>query len=94
MFSGKRLCKCRVLGCSPCSLTVHPNCQHPKHRVKHLAGPFTLQRGLWWQMLLCAKVPTVARMARDAVSQHNMCVVVGLQSTGEAGINKVPGRGP
>lgn len=41
------------------------------------------------QMLLSAKVPLLAQMANDAVEKKNMCVVIGLQSTGEAGINKV-----
>jgi hypothetical protein len=40
------------------------------------------------QMLLSAKVPLLAKMANEAV-ENNMCVVIGLQSTGEAGINKV-----
>jgi hypothetical protein len=30
-------------------------------------------------MLLCAKVPALARMAMEAVHHKNMCVVVGLQ---------------
>eukprot|EP00959_Pyramimonas_sp_CCMP1952_P078153 1633708-Pyramimonas_sp.AAC.1 len=37
---------------------------------------------------LAASVPTLAVMAMEAVHQRNMCVVVGLQSTGEAGMNK------
>ena len=36
------------------------------------------------QMLLCAKVPALAKAAADAVMNHDLAVVIGLQSTGEA----------
>jgi hypothetical protein len=44
------------------------------------------------QMLLAAKVPELAQMALHAVQNENMSVVIGLQSTGEAGITKVRAR--
>ena len=40
------------------------------------------------QMLMAAKVPTLAKMARRAVEQENMAVVIGLQSTGEASLTR------
>lgn len=36
------------------------------------------------QMLMAAKVPSCASLALDAVNKEGMCVVIGLQSTGEA----------
>lgn len=41
-------------------------------------------------MLMAAKVPTCAQIALDAV-RGGMCVVIGLQSTGEANTNAVRG---
>eukprot|EP00854_Cymbomonas_tetramitiformis_P001363 gene1363-1964_t len=35
-------------------------------------------------MLMCAKVPSVVKAAREAIDSRDMCVVIGLQSTGEA----------
>jgi hypothetical protein len=35
-------------------------------------------------MLMAAKVPSCAALALDAVNSQGMCVVIGLQSTGEA----------
>ena len=41
------------------------------------------------QMLLCAKVPELAKLARKAVTQENLAVVIGLQSTGEASLTRM-----
>jgi len=41
------------------------------------------------QMLLCAKVPKLAELARSAVIHENMAVVIGLQSTGEASLTRL-----
>jgi len=41
------------------------------------------------QMLLCAKVPTLARAALKAVTEENFAVVIGLQSTGEASLARM-----
>ena len=43
-------------------------------------------------MLMAAKVPACAQIALDAV-RDGMCVVIGLQSTGEANTNAVGGQG-
>ena len=40
------------------------------------------------QMLMAAKVPKLAKMARRAVEEENMAVVIGLQSTGEASLTR------
>jgi hypothetical protein len=40
-------------------------------------------------MLMAAKVPSCAALALDAVYQQGMCVVIGLQSTGEANTTAV-----
>lgn len=44
------------------------------------------------QMLLCCKVPHLAELARRAVLQENLAVVIGLQSTGEASLNRASGE--
>lgn len=36
---------------------------------------------------MASKVPACAELARQAVEQQGMCVVIGLQSTGEANMN-------
>lgn len=41
------------------------------------------------QMLMAAKVPSCASLALDAVNKEGMCVVIGLQSTGEANTTAV-----
>lgn len=41
------------------------------------------------QMLMAAKVPSCAALALDAVNKEGMCVVIGLQSTGEANTTAV-----
>ena len=51
-------------------------------------APITYAVLLCLQMLLSAKVPEVARMAAEAVGAK-MCVVIGLQSTGEAATGEV-----
>ena len=51
-------------------------------------APTTYAVLLCLQMLLSAKVPEVARMAAEAVGAK-MCVVIGLQSTGEAATGEV-----
>lgn len=38
---------------------------------------------------MAAKVPACAKIAIDAVEQCDQCVVIGLQSTGEANMNAV-----
>lgn len=38
---------------------------------------------------MASKVPACAELARQAVEQQGMCVVIGLQSTGEANMNAV-----
>lgn len=40
-------------------------------------------------LLMASKVPACAELARQAVEQQGMCVVIGLQSTGEANMNAV-----
>jgi hypothetical protein len=40
-------------------------------------------------MLMAAKVPSCASLALDAVNKEGMCVVIGLQSTGEANTTAV-----
>lgn len=40
-------------------------------------------------MLMAAKVPACAHIALRSVNEQNMCVVIGLQSTGEANMNAV-----
>jgi hypothetical protein len=40
-------------------------------------------------LLMASKVPACAELARGAVQQQGMCVVIGLQSTGEANMNAV-----
>lgn len=40
---------------------------------------------------MAAKVPRCAQLALEAVESRNMCVVIGLQSTGEANMNAVGG---
>jgi hypothetical protein len=40
-------------------------------------------------MLMAAKVPACAHIALKSVNEQNMCVVIGLQSTGEANMNAV-----
>jgi hypothetical protein len=40
-------------------------------------------------LLMASKVPACAELARAAVQQQGMCVVIGLQSTGEANMNAV-----
>jgi hypothetical protein len=40
-------------------------------------------------LLMASKVPACAELAHDAVQQQGMCVVIGLQSTGEANMNMV-----
>jgi hypothetical protein len=40
-------------------------------------------------MLMAAKVPSCAALALDAVYKQGMCVVIGLQSTGEANTTAV-----
>jgi hypothetical protein len=44
-------------------------------------------------MLMAAKVPSCAALALDAVNAQGMCVVVGLQSTGEANTTAVSAGG-
>lgn len=44
------------------------------------------------QMLMASKVPACAQIALDAVYQQDMCVVIGLQSTGEASMTAVRRR--
>ncbi|KAF6265098.1 hypothetical protein COO60DRAFT_1114902 [Scenedesmus sp. NREL 46B-D3] len=39
------------------------------------------------QMLMAAKVPACAHIALKSVSEQGMCVVIGLQSTGESNMN-------
>lgn len=46
------------------------------------------------QMLMSAKVDELARMALEAVNQHDMCVVIGLQSTGDANLAQVAAPHP
>ena len=41
------------------------------------------------QMLMCAKVPKLAELARRAVMHEDMAVVIGLQSTGEASLSRL-----
>jgi len=43
-------------------------------------------------MLMASKVPTCAELALEAV-RNGMCVVIGLQSTGEANTTAVSGKG-
>ncbi|KAK9815308.1 hypothetical protein WJX72_001386 [[Myrmecia] bisecta] len=45
---------------------------------------FSAQQRFYRQMLMAAKVPETAKLALDAVEKQGMCVVIGLQSTGEA----------
>jgi C-terminal processing protease CtpA/Prc len=40
-------------------------------------------------LLMASKVPACAELVRGAVQQQGMCVVIGLQSTGEANMNAV-----
>jgi hypothetical protein len=40
-------------------------------------------------MLMAAKVPACAHIAVRSVNEQGMCVVIGLQSTGEANMNAV-----
>ncbi|PSC70731.1 strawberry notch [Micractinium conductrix] len=55
---------------------------HPK--MRKLQGTFwSAHQRFFKQMLIAAKVPHCAQMAKDAV-QGGMAVVIGLQSTGEA----------
>lgn len=41
---------------------------------------------------MAAKVPSCAALALDAVNKEGMCVVIGLQSTGEANTTAVSKR--
>jgi hypothetical protein len=41
------------------------------------------------QMLISAKVPSLATQVKQAVNEMNRCVVIGLQSTGESNIAQV-----
>ncbi|KAK9815574.1 hypothetical protein WJX72_006088 [[Myrmecia] bisecta] len=45
---------------------------------------FSAQQRFFRQMLMASKVPETAKLALDAVEKQGMCVVIGLQSTGEA----------
>jgi hypothetical protein len=42
---------------------------------------------------MAAKVDRIVQLAQHAVQVDEMCVVIGLQSTGEAATNKRPCRG-
>ncbi|KAL4451948.1 hypothetical protein ABPG75_007610 [Micractinium tetrahymenae] len=56
---------------------------HP--RMKKLQGVFwSANQRFFKQMLMASKVPSCAQLAREAVHNHGMAVVIGLQSTGEA----------
>ncbi len=41
----------------------------------------------WRSFLVCSKVPTVVELTKNALSE-NMCVVIGLQCTSEADLDK------
>jgi hypothetical protein len=65
----------------------------PTYNASHVTGPsccvMLCHAVLCRQMLMAAKVPSCAALALDAVYKQGMCVVIGLQSTGEANTTAV-----
>lgn len=62
-----------------------------KRKVKIVGQMWSTHQRFFRQMLMAAKVPSCAKIALDAVENLNQCVVIGLQSTGEANMNAVSG---
>lgn len=60
-----------------------------KKRTKIVGQMWSSHQRFFRQMLMAAKVPSCAKIALDAVENSGQCVVIGLQSTGEANMNAV-----
>eukprot|EP00879_Flechtneria_rotunda_P009637 GHRR01010084.1.p1 GENE.GHRR01010084.1~~GHRR01010084.1.p1 ORF type:complete len:1075 (+),score=467.79 GHRR01010084.1:930-4154(+) len=58
-----------------------------RKRMRRVGQMWSSHQRFFRQMLMAAKVPACAQLATDAVQNQNMCVVIGLQSTGEANMN-------
>lgn len=58
-----------------------------KERAVRTAQFWGSHQRFFRMLLMASKVPACAELARQAVEQQGMCVVIGLQSTGEANMN-------
>jgi hypothetical protein len=62
-----------------------------EHHCKWIKGVFWGQHlQFFMQMTMAAKVDKIVKLAQRAIKEDGMCVVIGLQSTGEAATNKSP----